>query len=84
MSLLLDDIRPDVVTNVADGYEGHCKLILQGSYSEEVVVFPNLEEAESAATAAVEPVVGGYHGAEIEMTTDAVTHETAEEWFFLD
>lgn len=77
MSKLLDHIRPD-------GYEGHCKLIVQGSYNEEEIVFPNLEEAKSAATAAVEPVVGGYYGAEIEMTSELVTHETAEDWLFLE
>lgn len=80
MSLL--DITPEVELVMTDGYTGHSKLIVQANFGEVVVVFPTEQEAVRAAHLAVHPVAGGYSSARVEMTTDAVSYETAEDWFF--
>lgn len=74
----LDEITPDVESTVPEGYEGRCKLILNGGKSS--AVFPNVEEAERAAHAAVNPTIGGYINVSIEVTTDEVTHGTMVDW----
>ena len=77
----LDDITPDVMSTVPDGYKGHCKIIFERGYAREsYAVFPNLAEADHAAQMGVNPTVGGYSSVIIETTTEAITHDTAVDW----
>lgn len=78
----LDDVLPEIECNVPNTYKGSCKLTLQYNFREEHAVFPSIEEAKIAANGAVNPVVGGYHGATIEGTTDDVTQPTGVDWLF--
>jgi hypothetical protein len=76
----LEEITPDVESTVPEGYQGRCKLFYEGRLGESCAVFPNFDEAESAAHAAVNPTVGGYRKSRIEATTDAITHDTVVDW----
>ncbi|WP_447832687.1 hypothetical protein [Aeromonas salmonicida] len=77
----LDEITPDIISTVPDGYHGRCKIIFERGYSREsCAVFPTFDEAEHAANMGVNPTVGGYSSVIIEATTEAVTHNTAVDW----
>jgi hypothetical protein len=81
MLCYLSDIIPDVESTVPEGYKGCCKVIFKGSSSHEsFAIFPNFDEAESAAHIAVNPTVGGYIRVRIEAATEAITYDTALDW----
>lgn len=74
-----DDITPDVTCNVADDYQGHCKVLLDGRVNRSVVL-PSLEEAQKVASMALDITIGGYSEATIEETSEPTTHDTAMDW----
>ncbi len=61
-------------------YVGACAVVLD---DHEIVVFPNFDEASSAARLAVNLQVGGY-GSAVVVTAPGknITHETCSEWAF--
>ncbi|MDN4735442.1 hypothetical protein QYZ42_25655 [Vibrio parahaemolyticus] len=73
-----------IQVNVSEGYQGACLVIFYGGKEEHLAVFPCLEEARYAAGGALDPAIGGYSSAIINETTEAVTHESAQNWLFPD
>lgn len=55
------------------------ELRLKG-VKEYVAVLPCFDEAKRVANLALNPIVGGFQSATLTETTDAITHECAEEW----
>lgn len=80
MSSYFRDITPDLESVVPEGYQGRCKLI----YDNSCAVFPSFEQAERAACLAVSPTVGGYSDVRIEVSTEAITHDTVDDWLIGD
>jgi hypothetical protein len=76
-----DEHRLDAEVHVSVGYKGACLVTLEGSWGKEyVAVLPCFDEAKRVANLALNPIVGGFQSATITETTDAITHECAEEW----
>lgn len=69
-------------TKVPPGYSGRARVQLNGRHHD-LLCFPSVEEANSAACMAV-GVLGGYTKAIVLQApeTAQVTHETAQDWFF--
>jgi len=77
--LYYDDVTPGMTCNVPDGYQGRCKVVLDGMVSRSVVL-PNVEEAKKVAFMALDLTIGGYGEATIEATDEQATIETAIDW----
>lgn len=67
-------------SSVPADYVGACAVVLD---DHEIVVFPNVDEASSAARLAVNLQVGGYGSAVVVAAPGKnITHETCSDWAF--
>ncbi|EGQ7796013.1 hypothetical protein C1S86_24910 [Vibrio parahaemolyticus] len=67
--------------HVSKGYQGACKVILEGSWGKVYfAVLPCFYEAKRVMGLALNPHVGGFYGVTIVETNNDITHERAEDW----